>query len=94
MWNVFIVIVLEKHNSSINVLGVDLNHVNPERVYFTFQRGREGLRKVIRRWAKDGNSAGKWTVAYLSTHTVYQYKIVFPLFWEDMAILEKGYRKT
>ena len=31
---------------------------------------------------------------YLSTHTVYQYKIVFSLFWGDMAILENGYRKT
>ena len=32
--------------------------------------------------------------AYLSTHTVYQYKIVFSLFGGDMAILENGYRKT
>ena len=32
---------------------------------------------------------------YLSTHTVYQYKIhFFSLFGGDMAILENGYRKT
>ena len=34
-------------------------------------------------------------LAYLSTHTVYQYEIpFFPLFWGDMAILENGSRKT
>ena len=32
---------------------------------------------------------------YLSTHTVYQYKIqFFSLFWGHMAILENGYRKA
>ena len=34
--------------------------------------------------------------SYLSTHTVYQYKIQFfsHYFWGDMAILGNGYRKT
>ena len=36
-------------------------------------------------------------LSYLSTHTVYQYKIQFfslSSFWGDMTILENGYRKT
>ena len=36
-------------------------------------------------------------IPYLSTHTVYRYKIqlfCLFLFWGDMAILENGYRKT
>ena len=41
-------------------------------------------------------SVEKRTSSYLSTHTVYQYKIYFKksLFGGDMAILGNGYRKT
>ena len=32
--------------------------------------------------------------AYLSTHTVYWYKIQYFHYFGDMTILENGYRKT